>query len=90
MHSLTYTRVQEWEHVCPRTLTGHQLVLESCNLPAYVGLWDGFHKESPLCQAETKNSALSLVHLCQQQPQIPSPLQVHMRTLKQEGHEDNY
>lgn len=83
-HSPTFTRVQEWEHVCPRPLTGHQLVLESCDPPADVCLWDGFHKENPLCQAETVHCALSLVHLCQQQPQISCTLQIHMRTLKRE------
>lgn len=82
--------MQKWVHVGPRPLTGHQLVLKSRDLPADVRLWDGFHEESPLCQAETVHCALSLVHLCQQQPQISSTLQIHMRTLKREGQEDTY
>lgn len=85
MHSLTSTWVQKWVHMCPRPLTGHQFILESCDPPADIRLWDGLHKQSPLSQTETVHHALSLVHLCQQQPQIPSVLQIHMRTLKQEG-----
>lgn len=82
-HSLTNTWVQKWVHMCPWPLTGHQFILESRDPPADIRLWDGFHKESPLSQTETVHRALSLVRLCQQQPQIPGMLQIHMRTLKQ-------
>lgn len=77
-----------WEQVRSGPLTGHQLILERRDPPADVCLWDGLHKESSLCRAETVHRAQSLVLLRQQHPQIPVMLQIHMRALNVEGQED--
>lgn len=74
-----------WVHMRPWTLAGHQLILEGSDPPTDVRLWDGLHKQSPLSQAETVHFSLSLLFLCQQQPQISSLLQIHMRPLIEEG-----
>lgn len=86
VHRPTFTRVQVRVHVPPRSLAGHQFVLEGRDPPADVGHGSCLHEESSLGQLEAAHRALSVVLLRQQQCQVAGPLQINVRTLSAHNH----
>lgn len=79
--ALTWTRAQVRVRVSPGALPGHQLIPQRRDPPADVHGRDGFHKQSPILQAEAAHGGLSVLVLRQQELQIARALQVHMRPL---------
>lgn len=64
--ALTSTWVQVWVHVSPRSLTGHQLILEGRDPAADVRGRSCLHEEGALRQSEAAHQAMSVLLLRQQ------------------------